>query len=216
MVEDDPAIVVDRQVHAPRDLVPPVRIGPLQATGEGRRLLQKPGRPHVDVGVVVDGIRLLSDADDLLDFISALALDGAADDPIGDPLQHRPGRLAQIVLIARGVDVLREGVRHAETDVLFEHQMRRGESDRLFAVSRPTCPRKLESAVSVHGGVTFGRLQSLHPVFEQRVRGFGRGQQQRGKGEGFDVPHDMAAVIVVIRPVRQPEHRGAEEGRGVR
>ena len=47
------------------------------------------------------------------------------------------------------------------------------------------------------------------------MRGFGRGQQEGGEGEGLDIPHDMTFVVVVVGPVRQAEHRSAEEGRGM-
>ena len=120
---------------------------------------------------------MLGDADDLLDFIAAVGPDCPADEPVCDPLQDRPGFLAQVVVVAGRVDVLGECLRHAQAHVLFEDQMRRRQPNHLFAIPGSARPGKLETAVPVERGVPLGGRKALGPVFEQGIGRLRRRQQ---------------------------------------
>ena len=212
MIAYEPSSLIDRQIEAVGDALPTGSVRAVQATREVRGLAQDHAGGHVHVGVVVDGLRMLGDADDLLDFIAAVGPDCPADEPVCDTLEDGPGFLAQVVVVAGGVDVLRECPRYAQTHVLFEDQVRRREPNHLFAMARPACPGELEAAVPVQRGVAFGGREPLRPVFEEGIGRLRRGQQQCRKGEGLDIPHHVASVIVVVGPVGEAEHRGAEQG----
>ena len=95
--------------------------------------------------------------------------------------------------------------------MLLERYERRRHADHLFAVERSARPGQLQPPITVQSGIAARGVKPLVAVVEQRVRRPGVRQQDRWEHERFDVPHHLAAVVVVVGPVRETEHRGTEE-----
>jgi hypothetical protein len=83
------------------------------------------------------------------------------------------------------------------------------------SVSRAALPGKLRLRGSPTWRRCGGRRQALRPVLEERPRRIRVGQDERRNGEHLDVPHDVTAVVVVVRPVGEPEQRRARGRRRV-
>ena len=107
--------------------------------------------------------------------------------------------------------VLSERHGDGEADVLLERYERRRHADHLFAVERSARPWELQPPIPIQSRIAARGVKALVAVVEQRVRRLGIRQQDRRERERFDVPHHLAAVVVVVGPVRETEHRGAEE-----
>ena len=106
--------------------------------------------------------------------------------------------------------------RDREADVLLERDQRSRDADHLVSVARSARPRELQSAITVQRGVPPGSFEPVAAIAEQCIRGVRVSKQQRRENERFDVPHHLSAVVVVVRPIRETEHRGAEERGGMR
>ena len=180
----------------------------LRAVG---RFAQGDGGRHVHVGVVVDRPLRLGDPDHFLHAQPAGHGAEPAADPARHPFQHRPGALAQVVVVAGDVHLAGERQRDAHVDVLLEAELGRVAANRLFTPSGARRPGKLGAVVAVQAGVELGRLQVLEPELEQRAAGVWLGEGQGQMREGLDVPHHVALVVVVVGPEGEAEHGRAEQ-----
>ena len=71
---------------------------------------------------------------------------------------------------------------------------------------RPTFPGVLGAAVSGQPRVPARAVQVSAAVVQQGACCRRRGEDQRWHREGLDIPHDVTAVVVVVRPGCESEH----------
>ena len=114
------------------------------------------------------------------------------------------------------MDIAGERERDRKPDVLLERDERRRNADHLLAVARAARPGELQPPVPIQGRVPPRRVDPVTAVMEKRVGCSRICEQHWRKHERLDVPHDLAAVVVVVRPVGETEHRRAEQRRRVR
>src|SRR3984893_12255713 len=104
-----------------------------------------------------------------------------------------------------------KAVGHAHVDVLLKDDAGSAQPYHLFAVHRASRPRKLEALVAIHCRVALSRRLPAQTVVEHGPGDFGLGEDEYRQRETLDIPHDVAAIVVVVPPGGETEHRGAEK-----
>src|SRR6185369_11329667 len=105
--------------------------------------------------------------------------------------------------VAGHVDERREGEGYVEADVIL--RIRPGSGSDLVAVDRTALPRVHRTEPSMEGRIVVRGAQVSTAVIQEGARRLRLQEEQRRHAERLDVPHHMAVVVVVVRPVRESE-----------
>ncbi len=205
MVEDDGAGAVHRQDEASCDLFPLCRGDQSRLSCHPGRLPERPAPGHVHVGIVVLGLLPFRDAHRVAELETTPGLLDALADPFRHAPQDRPGLVAQEPIVTGYVHVLDESQGDAHVDVLLVSGAVRCADSCFFAALRIALPWIQDAAVSPQARVLASRVQRSGAEVQDRARRPGLKKEQRRQDEGFDVPHDVPVVVVIVRPPREPK-----------
>ena len=124
--------------------------------------------------------------------------------PLDDAVDDRHGLFAGEPTISGDRRVETERKADIEADVVLVGLA--PARDGLLAVDGLRFPRVHEPGIAVESGIRPGGRRGPRAEPQDRPGGVRIGHDERRERERLDVPHHVAAVEVVARPVGEPEH----------